>query len=161
MVKGAAKHGSPGKKKKEAAAAEKVAETAVVRSANLSRPPAVAEAEEAHDEPNIVAELGEKIKQHFQGKKSWGPKEIRDRLVKFLRAEQVEDEPLVSYFHYLQTEEKEDSGASRNPFRKNLIEIITNLVVSILVCYLLLKFIFDTSNSAGFRSGSQIGRAHV
>ena len=40
MVKGAAKNGSPGKKKKEAAA-EKVAETAVVRSANLSRPPAV------------------------------------------------------------------------------------------------------------------------
>ena len=139
MAKGAAIYGSPAKKGKKEAAAEKVhaeraAETVVVRSANLSRPPE--EEEIVHDEPNTVAELGKKITPHFRGKKSWGPKEIRDRLVQFLSDEQVEDQHLVAYLKALEAEAGDDSGvAARNPFRKNLIEVITNMVVSILVCY--------------------------
>ena len=80
-----------------------------------------------------MSELGKKIKQHFQGKEGWGPKQIRDRLVKFLCDEKVEDNHLVAYLRVLEEEMGADSGASRNPFRKNLIAVILDLVVIILV----------------------------
>ena len=128
--------GSPAKKNlKKGTDTKKGADktSSVVRTSNLAPPPA--EEEEVPDEAafaGIVSELGKKIKQHFQGKHGWGPKQVRDRLVKFLNQEKVEDEHLVAYLRVLEEEAKDDSGASRNPFRKNLIDVINSMVVSII-----------------------------
>ena len=128
---------TPPKRRRESAPEKTSEKTAtVVRTANLSIPSDEAEAEAVVDQATVVSELGKKIQQHFQGKKSLGPKDIRDRLQKFLSDEQVEENYLVAYLKAIEAEAGDDSGvAARNPFRKNLIEVIKNMVVSIIVCY--------------------------